>query len=193
MSAERAPPHPQDSKEEGSARQSMLDLMLGIVGSCNCDIKTPEINYHAETCRYRLLVEGASDLRQAATALPELLAEIERLTEERDPLTALGEACERNGLAGFKNDGSMWFQPPGDLIAEQTAEPLLRRAQTAEAEIERLRGALEDLLKLVDQEGETFFICDRCGYQHDDIKNHMDLWLRLDSARQALSPTEPLP
>ncbi len=47
----------------------------------------------------------------------------------------LGRACERHGLAWFREDGEMLFQAPADVIEEQTAESLT-------AEIQRLREAL---------------------------------------------------
>lgn len=53
------------------------------------------------------------------------VAELERYSE-------LGRACEGNGLAGYGEDGEMWFQPPADLIAETALS-------TATSEVERLR------------------------------------------------------
>jgi hypothetical protein len=47
-------------------RVSLMDianrLRLGVVASCNCNTKTPEIQYHNELCPTRLLEEGANEI-----------------------------------------------------------------------------------------------------------------------------------
>lgn len=43
----------------------ILKLRMAQNGSCSCMTKTPEVSFHAEACRYRVLDEAA-----AAIALP---------------------------------------------------------------------------------------------------------------------------
>lgn len=49
--------------------------------------------------------------------------ELARLRDAAERYAALGRACEANGLAGFNIDGSLWFQPPQEVIEEAAQAP----------------------------------------------------------------------
>jgi hypothetical protein len=50
--------------ERVSLMDIALRLRLGVVASCNCNTKTPEIRYHNELCPTRLLEEGAAEIER---------------------------------------------------------------------------------------------------------------------------------
>lgn len=65
------------------------------------------------------------------------LKQAEERAADLERYAALGRACESNGLGWYDpEDGEMRFQPPGDVIAEQAAEPVW-------AQVAALRKALE--------------------------------------------------
>jgi outer membrane murein-binding lipoprotein Lpp len=109
-------------------------------------------------------------LTEAATALHELLAEIERLTAERDEARAK--------FAAVKGDSNIWPLEARDAVdaveehfdisvcSSQHMAEWVDRFEAAEAEIERLRGALGNI-----------------------SQNHSGEHVLRSSARQALSPT----
>lgn len=47
----------------------MKRLLFGQVGGCNCDVKTPDINYHDPQCHYRLFIEAREEIRRLEEAL----------------------------------------------------------------------------------------------------------------------------
>jgi hypothetical protein len=54
------------------ANDLLIRLSIGIAGSCSCGTDTPLMLRHQGTCRYRLLCEAYTDLR-------EMKVELERL------------------------------------------------------------------------------------------------------------------
>lgn len=82
-----------------------------------------------------------TDARIAAREHEAVLADLPKYA-------ALGRACEANGLASFADEGSHKFQPPGDLIAEQTLEEVeqaIRRVMPLSATIMTRKEALDAL------------------------------------------------
>ena len=43
-------------------------LILGSVGSCTSNVKSPDIEWHNPMCRYRLLVEAATEFERLRAA-----------------------------------------------------------------------------------------------------------------------------
>ena len=46
-------------------------ITTATISSCNCGTKTPDVNYHKETCRYRVLEECYRVLSKIQDALDE--------------------------------------------------------------------------------------------------------------------------
>lgn len=55
--------------ERKVTRPLMKRLLFGQVGGCNCDVKTPDINYHDPQCHYRLFIEAREEIRRLEEAL----------------------------------------------------------------------------------------------------------------------------
>jgi hypothetical protein len=51
-------------RAEIAAIEDVATLIGMIVASCNCMTKTPEVAYHSEGCRYRLVCERLEEVRE---------------------------------------------------------------------------------------------------------------------------------
>lgn len=72
---------------------------------------------------------------------------------------------------------------PGEALPAELggggSEPNLSPREADNPRIAVLEGALREARRILKQEGETFFRCDCCGFQHDDHPQNLDLYSML--------------
>jgi RNA polymerase-binding transcription factor DksA len=129
-------------------------------------------------------IDGAGDLRSpishenferfAYRNWSRLLDHIATLQREAD------EA--RESLARWMLDNS-FATGHGDTISDLISE-LKFQLEEQKARTHEMREALSGILDLIDQEENTFLICERCGFQHDDWLKDSDLVFLLEPLRE---------
>ena len=113
------------------------------------------------------------------------------IDDRADALEALAtlqrEADEaRESLARWMLENS-FATGHGDTIFDLLSElkfQLEEQKARAQRSADEMREALSGILDLISQEENTFMICERCGFQHDDWLKDSDLVFLLEPLRE---------